>query len=479
MPPETGKRSSTTPSRLTPQPPPRSLSAASSVSQKQGQQPLLSPSNNPDAQAPGSSEPDSGTDADSAPATPEPPSLVQRLGSHYASLASDAFNAVQISWVTEVELLSSFRWEAAADIQTALLYALPLLAMNAALLLPEYSQGQGSASSTDPAPTTLQERASGGADPDGSAPGAVAGAVAGAGLQPPADPRLTFAQGMRLAQTNYVVSSSKLNFPPAVEAATAVVQSVVLELLNTGVYFVLPARWLTDRLLESGSGEAFLLPLPILGTEQGLTLTAVQGGQWITAAVFALPVATGVSQAALARFTTLNLNALTEVQATLEVLSSEPIFRTLGAELRKLQATDGRLNSRWLAPLVDQAAEALRKLESREEALKHRATKPILEQFAATRKEMEAKATPPPVPPGASAAAQRLAAAVTRTQVVTRQLTVHSVYILTGGNLAATAVLSTVHELSLVLLKQGPLRRLAQETQQRELMSSSNVEEAS
>lgn len=240
------------------------------------------------------------------------------------------------------------------------------------------------------------------------------------------------------------------------------VQSVVLELLNTGVYFVLPAKWVTDRLLESGTGETFILPLPILGTEQGLTLTAVQGGQWITAAVFALPVATGISQAAFEKFTTLNLNALTEVQATLEVLSSEPIFKVLGSELRKLQAKDEWLKGKWLAPLVDKAAEALQKLESKEEELKHKATRPILEKFAVTLKEMEAKAKPAVVPPGVSAAAQGLAAAVTRTQVVTRQLTVHSVYILTGGNLAATAMLSTVHELSLVLLKQGPLQRLAE-----------------
>lgn len=197
-----------------------------------------------------------------------------------------------------------------------------------------------------------------------------------------------------------------MRFPPAADASAAVVESFATQLLYTGVFFGVPASWLTDRLFEAGAEDTILLPFHILSADTALTLTTVQGGQCIIAVLYATLMAAGLSQQGWKKFNNVVGDLLMRVVVSLSERAGTPLTK-----------------APWEPKVVKRA---------------------------------------PGSPAEMPKASLGLAGAVGRACSLTRNLTVYSVLILTGGNLAATVTATTVEALWLVLLKQVPKQRLAE-----------------
>lgn len=97
-------------------------------------------------------------------------------------------------------------------------------------------------------------------------------------------------------QLSYSSSSPTQNLPIAVEAVIAVLASLAGELLYRGVFFVVLARWVTDRLYEAGAEDNITFPLRVLGTEHTILLTTVQSAQIITTALSAFALVAAAAQ---------------------------------------------------------------------------------------------------------------------------------------------------------------------------------------
>lgn len=196
---------------------------------------------------------------------------------------------------------------------------------------------------------------------------------------------------------------------------------LVNELLYTGILFAAPARWVTDRMYEAGTGEDISMPFHILGTHHTLLLTTLQAGQWLVTALYALAVAAGVTQQARTGIA----NMFTEADGRAGPSSSQ-------------QTHQGSSHSSSIS-----SSKASMNVTS----------------TADTGLGGNVRATPTSaLSTGEPSQVQSIVCWVTRTQEMTRLLTIHTIFIITGGNLATTFVTMSTELLTLNYLKCAAVR---------------------
>ncbi|MEW5297870.1 MAG: hypothetical protein WDW36_001049 [Sanguina aurantia] len=214
-----------------------------------------------------------------------------------------------------------------------------------------------------------------------------------------------------------------LGISAAREAAVVVSLILVNELLYTGILFAAPARWVTDRMYEAGAGEDISMPFNILGAHHTLLLTTLQAGQWLVTALYALVVAAGVTQQARTSIA----NMFTEGDGRGGPSSSQ---QTLGGSSHNSSSSSS-------------SSKASTNVAS----------------TTATGLGGSVRATPTTaLPRGDPSGVQSVVCWVTRTQEMTRLLTIHTIFIMTGGNLAATLVTMSTELLTLNYLKCAAMR---------------------
>ncbi|MEW5298787.1 MAG: hypothetical protein WDW36_001870 [Sanguina aurantia] len=339
----------------------------------------------------------------------------------YTGLVGSA--AIALAWGAHIDLFSSFRWEA-ADIQTALQYIIPLQALNAAILLPNYSSWSLT-DNTDSSMAGLKMQlaavkarssalsgSTAAQRPSGSTPTPVLPVVS------PMNPLRTINDGMNLAQGHYISNNPTGNLSVGLEAVVAVLESLAGEMLYRGVFFVVFSRWVTDRLYEGGADDTILLPVRILGTEHTTLLTTVQGAQWAATALTALALVVTVTQK--------NLRAKRKYDA---IVKEVKLGLTLDKNGRPLLGKPGGANSG----------------SSSGSSSGGEAKEPKIVAVMAR--------------PGAYDA-MGFGALVQGTLELTNLLTVNSVFIATGGNLAATFAASATNEIIFSLFQRFATQRL-------------------
>ncbi|MEW5318034.1 MAG: hypothetical protein WDW38_009288 [Sanguina aurantia] len=202
-------------------------------------------------------------------------------------------------------------------------------------------------------------------------------------------------------------------------------------MLNTGVVFVLGARWVSDRLYEAGAEDTILLPVRILGSDHALALTPVQGAQWAVAAVFALATAAGISKAV-------------EDHTHISMYDLDQWIAELNA---------GKTPSLELSNIFQKVVG------------------PATGDNSSSSSSSSSSLDPETLGPGGgvsgpSVFSEGFAAAFLRTRALTRRVTIHGVYIVTGGNLAASFTVEAVQSLTVLFLTQAARQRLAEDTKQ-------------
>ncbi|MEW5298788.1 MAG: hypothetical protein WDW36_001871 [Sanguina aurantia] len=341
--------------------------------------------------------------ADRTPSVPPPETVFASL---FATTGLVGCAAILLASIAHVELFSSFRWET-ADIQTALLYVIPLQLFSATIMLPNYSSWSLSKSSDSDVAALKQALAAWGPTP-GALPASARAAVP---RSPTGGQNPLRNKGMFMAQNNYIVNNPTRGLSVGLEAAVGVLASLAGELLYRGVIFVVLTRWVSDRLYEGGADDTILLPVRILGSEQSFTLTTNQAAQLVTTGLSALLLVAAAAQKDIAE------------------------RKRYERDVDEMQAS-ASLDAKGQALLA--AASKAAKGEDEEE---------------------EPRILPLSALPGAYDV-KSFADGVKGMLELTKLLTMNSVFIATGGNLAATFAASATNTLVLSLLKRFATQRL-------------------
>ncbi|KAF8062008.1 hypothetical protein HT031_004268 [Scenedesmus sp. PABB004] len=214
---------------------------------------------------------------------PQPPRLppqvrrVLALLTQYGGVYGTA--AVALGWATHVDAFGGAHWDA-SDVASGLRTFLPLLLLDAALMLPDYSVGPEDSQEVaatffgDPdalrnwgaAPQSAEEApggeaapgsagvAAGGTGPavDGAAPPAPGGGGGGSLL-------LRGRMALELMQQVYTRANPGIGLSPLAEFGVVVIAVLADEMLYRAVGLTLLGLWLRDRLYEAGWDETVAL----------------------------------------------------------------------------------------------------------------------------------------------------------------------------------------------------------------------------